>query len=101
MAESRGAALTQAVGRALLRAGYRVRVHGAENVPAEGPVLLAANHLGWLDGPVLLLASQRPLRVLAKHELWQGPFAPLLTRGAAVPIDWRNPDRWALRTAGP
>lgn len=94
------AGLTQAVGRAILRAGYRVRVFGTEHVPAEGPVLLAANHLGWLDGPALLFASrQRPLRVLAKHELWRGPFAPLLRSGGAVPIDWRNPDRTALLQA--
>jgi len=36
-----------------LRAFWHVHLHGAKHVPAAGPVILASNHIGLLDGPVL------------------------------------------------
>ncbi len=44
---------------------YRVRVFGRERLPAEGGALLVANHVSWLDGVLLLLASSRPIRIIA------------------------------------
>jgi 1-acyl-sn-glycerol-3-phosphate acyltransferase len=40
--------------RLLLGAVFRVRVEGLERLPAEGPYVLACNHLGWVD-PFLLI----------------------------------------------
>ena len=46
------------LGRPLVRFGlrlsWRVTVHGAQHVPRSGAVILAANHIGILDGPALL-----------------------------------------------
>ncbi|MFJ6071486.1 lysophospholipid acyltransferase family protein [Streptomyces sp. NPDC093065] len=52
-------------------AGVRVRVTGT--APAEGGLLLVANHVSWLDIP--LLAAVRPARMLAKSEIRRWPVA--------------------------
>ncbi len=44
---------------------YRVRVSGRDNIPEEGGALLVANHISWIDGILLLLASSRPIRMVA------------------------------------
>jgi len=43
---------------------YRVRVLGRQHFPAEGGVLLIANHLSYVDVVALQLASPRPLRFI-------------------------------------
>ncbi|MFI8215147.1 lysophospholipid acyltransferase family protein [Streptomyces sp. NPDC085932] len=66
-------------------AGVRVRVTGATAVPAGG-LLLVANHISWLDIP--LLAAVRPARMLAKTEVRRWPVAgPLAARGGVLFID--------------
>lgn len=85
--------------RALLHLGYQIEVFGSEHVPASGRVIVAGNHSGWLDGPLLPLATARPMHVLAKHELWTGPLAPLVRLAHAIPIDWQHADRSALGNA--
>ena len=37
--------------RMLLRLIFRIQVEGVENIPTSGPVLIAGNHAGLLDGP--------------------------------------------------
>jgi 1-acyl-sn-glycerol-3-phosphate acyltransferase len=60
-------------------AGVRVRVTGA--AAPDGGVLLVANHISWLDIP--LLAAVRPARMLAKKEIGEWPVAgPVAARGA-------------------
>lgn len=44
---------------------YRIRVFGRDNLPREGGALLVANHITWVDGILLLLASSRPIRMVA------------------------------------
>ncbi|CAM5579045.1 lysophospholipid acyltransferase family protein [Streptomyces aurantiogriseus] len=71
--------------RAVVRAaGVRVRTTGAA-APAGG-LLLVANHISWLDIP--LLAAVRPARMLAKTEVRQWPVAgALAARGGVLFID--------------
>jgi 1-acyl-sn-glycerol-3-phosphate acyltransferase len=76
---------------------WRLRVSGAHQVPVAGPALLAANHCGLLDGPVLVAASPRPVHVLAKSTLFVGPWASLLRAAGQVEIDYDGPDRSALQ----
>jgi acyl-[acyl-carrier-protein]-phospholipid O-acyltransferase/long-chain-fatty-acid--[acyl-carrier-protein] ligase len=52
---------------------YRVDVHGLENLPAQGGVLLLGNHISWIDWAMVQIASPRPVRfVMLKsiYELW-------------------------------
>ncbi|WP_297851323.1 1-acyl-sn-glycerol-3-phosphate acyltransferase [uncultured Corynebacterium sp.] len=54
--------------------GARFYVHGLEHVPAEGPVIIAGNHIGYYDfisGALPgLLRGHRPTRYMAKKELF-------------------------------
>ena len=60
-------------------AGVRVRITGTA-VPTGG-LLLVANHISWLDIP--LLAAVRPARMVAKSDIRDWPVAgPLAARGA-------------------
>ncbi|MFD0318707.1 lysophospholipid acyltransferase family protein [Streptomyces flavalbus] len=61
-------------------AGVRVRVRGGA-APAGG-VLLVANHISWLDIP--LLAAVRPARMIAKAEIRRWPVAGALAARAGV-----------------
>ncbi|WP_373296324.1 MULTISPECIES: lysophospholipid acyltransferase family protein [Streptomyces] len=72
--------------RALVRAlGVRVRTTGAAPRPPGG-LLLVANHVSWLDVP--LLAAVRPARMLAKTEVRHWPVAgPLAARAGTLFID--------------
>ncbi|MFJ6572438.1 lysophospholipid acyltransferase family protein [Streptomyces sp. NPDC091292] len=71
--------------RMLVRAmGIRLRVTGTA-VP-DGGVLLVANHISWLDIP--LLAAVRPARMLAKTEIRAWPVAgALVALGGSLFID--------------
>lgn len=43
---------------------YRLKVHGINQIPPRGGGLLVPNHVSWIDGILLLLASPRPIRML-------------------------------------
>jgi len=48
----------------LSRTVYRVRLKGLKNLPETGGALLVPNHVTWIDGILLLLASERPIRMV-------------------------------------
>ena len=50
--------------RPLVRLVYRPKITGAEHVPMRGPVILASNHLSFVDSIVIPLASPRPVQFL-------------------------------------
>ncbi|MGW3957644.1 lysophospholipid acyltransferase family protein [Streptomyces sp. NPDC004752] len=67
--------------RAIVRAaGVQVRVTGT--AAPTGGLLLVANHISWLDIP--LLAAVRPARMLAKTEIRRWPVAGALVARAGV-----------------
>ncbi len=83
--------------RALLRRRFDLTVRGAEHVPATGPVVVAANHIGFLDGPLMAATCPRPLHVLTKREMFEGAMGVFLTSVGQIPI-WRHePDPAAVR----
>ena len=87
----------RAVGSRLARALFRVRVEGVEHVPGSGPVLLAGNHSGFVDGPLVFLLAPRPAALLAKAEIFLGPFAALFRGLGQIPVHRGAPDRAALK----
>ncbi|HET6214090.1 MAG TPA: lysophospholipid acyltransferase family protein [Micromonosporaceae bacterium] len=55
-----------------MRVLFRPQVSGAGHVPASGPVILAANHLSFMDSIVLPLAVRRRVTFPAKIEYFRG-----------------------------
>lgn len=73
-----------------MRFGLRWTIEGAQLVPVHGPVILASNHVSYLDPLVLgYLAHLRHRRVrfLAKAELFEKwPLGSLLRAGRQIPV---------------
>lgn len=69
---------------------FRWRFEGLDQVPSEGPVLIAANHISYFDplahGYFIEKAGRRP-RFLAKSELYRNPIVRTVLRGASqIPV---------------
>lgn len=81
------------VSRAAARVYYRLTITGG-SVPTEGPVLLVANHPNSLFDPVLVVAaSGRAVRFLAKAPLFSDPKVGWLVRGSgSIPVYRRKDD---------
>jgi 1-acyl-sn-glycerol-3-phosphate acyltransferase len=58
--------------RPLVRLAYRPRITGAERVPKSGPVILASNHLSFVDSVVIPVVAPRKVVFLAKEEYFTG-----------------------------
>lgn len=77
---------------------FRVKVSGVENIPTSGGVIVAANHVSYLDIPLLAYSLIRPANFIAKKELFTIPvLGTLLRLLGAIPIDREKIDRSALR----
>jgi len=83
---------------AVYRVLFRFKVEGAENVPADGGVILCANHRSLHDTVVLGIASPRHLHFLAKYELWRTRFfARLFDSLGGIPINREKPTMESLK----
>ncbi|WP_432497973.1 lysophospholipid acyltransferase family protein [Kineococcus auxinigenes] len=91
-------AWTKGIGRFLAHVVWNATVHGAENVPATGPVLLASNHASLTDGPLLYGVAPRDVAFLVKKEMFGGVVGWALLRAGQIPIDRSHGDRDALQT---
>lgn len=76
----------------------RTRVYGADRVPREGGVVVAANHFSWIDPPALGDACPRTLYMVAKVEAHRVPGLGQLMRSfGALAIRRGESDREAVR----
>jgi len=77
----------------------RTKVYGAERVPLEGGLVVAANHLSWVDPPALGRACPRTLYFMAKVEAHRVPGLGQLMRSfGAFSVRRGESDRDAVRT---
>jgi 1-acyl-sn-glycerol-3-phosphate acyltransferase len=81
------------VGKGAMRAsrrllGFRIETLGLETVESEGAFVFMANHLSFLDGPLLVMLIPRPVRVIIKKSVF---LIPILGYGMKfvgfVPVD--------------
>ena len=91
--------LCRRAGSAWLRPVLRVRVHGADRIPATGPLVLVANHSALVDGPLLFGLLGRRAVFLVKHEMFRGPLAVALVRIGQLPVRRGATDPAPLRAA--
>ena len=79
---------------------HRGRVWNRDRLPQAGGVILAANHVSFLDPPLLGAACRREAFYMARDTLFRNPLAGWLLRSwNCVPIKREGGDIAALRTA--
>jgi 1-acyl-sn-glycerol-3-phosphate acyltransferase len=79
---------------------YRCRVKGAENMPRTGPAMVAMTHKCFWDPVIAGMIFDRPLRFMAKKELFVNDLAGrFISSLGAFPLDRGAGDRAALQTA--
>jgi 1-acyl-sn-glycerol-3-phosphate acyltransferase len=78
----------------------RLQVHGRENVPLDGPLIVAANHVSYVDPVALGIALPRPIAYMAKSELFRIPIlGPLIAALGAYPVERGKGDVAAIRSS--
>jgi 1-acyl-sn-glycerol-3-phosphate acyltransferase len=88
-------ALTQ-----LFRLVMKLEIHGLENVPPEGALIAAVNHVTNFDVIPLQIALPRTIFFMGKAELFK--FAPVdivFRNCGAFPVYRGEKDAWAMRHA--
>ncbi|MGH8982631.1 MAG: lysophospholipid acyltransferase family protein [Acidimicrobiia bacterium] len=71
----------------ILWVAYRVHVEGRENIPQQGPVILAANHRSFMDSIFLPLVMRRRVTFVAKAEYFDSRKTAWFFRGVGqIPI---------------
>ncbi|MDE0834544.1 MAG: lysophospholipid acyltransferase family protein [Acidimicrobiales bacterium] len=90
----------RALVRCLLWPYLRTRVTGRENIPPDGPVILAPVHRSNLDSLMLSPLTRRRLRALAKESLFKAPpMAWLMASLGSFPVRRDSADRESMRIA--
>ncbi len=82
---------------------FNWRFEGLEHIPREGAVLVACNHISYLDplahGYMLVKAGRRP-RYLAKKELFGNPLLRSVLRGTKqIPVERGSGSAAPIETA--
>jgi 1-acyl-sn-glycerol-3-phosphate acyltransferase len=79
---------------------YRVQVENSERIPSSGAVILVANHESLVDPWFLGLTTPRPIRYMAKAELFEYPVLRSVMRWfGTFPVERGAGDRTAVGRA--
>jgi cytidylate kinase len=82
------------------KALFRIKIKGAEHIPATGAVLLVTNHRSNLDPVFVGCCFPREVHFMAKAELWKfKPFGMLIDVLGAFPVNRGEADRNAVKRA--
>ena len=77
----------------LIHSVYRLKKTGLANIPEEGPAVIVANHVSFVDAVVIMGASPRPIRFVMDHNIFSTPVLSFIFRtGKAIPIAGRKED---------
>lgn len=78
----------------------RWEVYGVENIPEEGPVILASNHVSYWDPVVIGAVCPRKVRFMARKELFSIIFLGWIIKALkAFPVDRDGSDRAAIKSS--
>lgn len=75
----------------LLKVFNRLEVIGSENIPERGGIIVAANHVSYLDPPVIGVALKRRASYIAKEKLFKIPLLGRFIRSYCFPVDSDRP----------
>jgi 1-acyl-sn-glycerol-3-phosphate acyltransferase len=85
--------------RLALRIFARWHVIGRRNIPRDGPLIVAANHLNVIDPPLVAASLTRRLHFMAKQELFETRSGVFIALYGAFPVRRFEADLQALRAA--
>lgn len=91
--------LLRPLAAAYMNRRWDINERGQDYVPKSGPVILVSNHIGWLDGPLLVAVSPRPAHAWTKTEMFTGKTGRLLKFAGQINVNRRSTDAAALRQA--
>ena len=74
------------VGRLLARGLWASEVRGRERLPREGAVIVVANHVGFIDGPVLHGVIPRGSHFLIGDHMFAGALGPILRAAGQIEV---------------
>jgi 1-acyl-sn-glycerol-3-phosphate acyltransferase len=77
----------------------RLTLRGHYNLPRRGPYIIVANHLSWMDIPLIPFAVPGKVIYMAKEELFYSKIGWLVRFLGAFPVKRGEGDRQALRAA--
>jgi 1-acyl-sn-glycerol-3-phosphate acyltransferase len=78
----------------------RLSVVGRENVPLDGPLIVACNHVSYMDPVALGISLPRPIAYMAKIELFRIPvLGPVIRALEAYPVERGKGDIGAIRSS--
>ena len=83
-----------------IRRRWRAPAARRGTCPRPAAVMMPANHVGWLDGPLLAICSPRPVHALTKEEMFEGPLGAFLHASGQIPLDRHHVDVRAIRSGG-
>ncbi|MDN4481817.1 lysophospholipid acyltransferase family protein [Demequina muriae] len=75
------------VGVALARGWWATEVRGREHLPRRGAAIVVANHVGFIDGPVLHGVVSRPSHFLIGSHMYRGALGPILRAAGQIRVE--------------
>ena len=91
--------LVQLILKGVLKINGSLRVYGIENVPEKGGVIIASNHISYLDPPLVGAVLPRIATFLARKGLFEVPVLGRIISRSAFPIDRENPKPSSIKEA--
>jgi len=88
------------LGRGLVRLLTRTEIEGLENIPTEGPVILAGNHASYLEPVLMAVYPKRLVELIGAGDLpFRGAVDDIVAFYGFIPVNRGNLDRKGLHQA--
>lgn len=92
--------ISQWILRLFYKIFYPYQIIGLDHLPSTGGMVVSPNHISNLDPPLLGLSMKRPVRFMAKEELFRiSLLGKVLVQLGAFPVKRGGNDSQALKTA--
>jgi 1-acyl-sn-glycerol-3-phosphate acyltransferase len=78
---------------------FRARCIESNNVPPEGPAIIAPNHFSFMDHFFVAVYLRRKVQFMAKSQLFKRPLQFIYTHGGVFPVRRGHKDAEAFKTA--
>ena len=84
----------------ILKIFWRMEIIGIENLPQSGGLIIASNHVSYLDPAVLVVSLNKKIYFLTKKEVFKNTFVSFILKNLnAFSVDRRNVDMLAFKKA--